>query len=82
MTELVSRVQKLHGRVDATLPLTDSSYSLMSRIRSSSSVEEAVAFGSLKVRIRCRAEDVQKIRGWLKGAGATDMIVKFEEPEE
>ena len=82
LTELVSRVQKLHGRVDATLPLTDSSYSLMSRIRSTSSVEEAVAFGSLKVRIRCRAEDIQKIRGWLEGAGATDMIVEFEELEE
>ena len=74
----ISREQRLHRTITATLPLTDGSYSLLSRIRSNAYVEEDVSQTSLEVRIRCRAEDAQKIQGWLERIGAKQVNAEPE----
>lgn len=66
----ISRVQgNVHG-FDATLPLTDASFRLLSRLYNIAEVTHQVVDGLLRASIWCNPSEADKVRGWLKAAGA------------
>lgn len=59
-----------HG-LDVHLPLTDASYSLLSRLHSVAEVSHRVEGGELRAELWCSPEEADKVRNWLLAAGAT-----------
>ena len=77
----ISQVQDRSCIVEAELPLTNESYSLMSRLRSIAEVSQKVSPKSLSVIIRCKPDDVNKISGWLGSSGAMSINRRCETKE-
>lgn len=67
----ISEAQRLIHNISAHLPLTDASYSLLSRLYNMSEVSQSIEGGQLKVELRCNPEEAHRIRNWLLAAGAT-----------
>ncbi len=59
-----------HG-LDVILPLTDASYSLLSRLHNVAEVSHRVEGGQLRAELWCSPEEADKVRNWLLAAGAT-----------
>jgi GTP-binding protein HflX len=78
LRERISRIQDRSCLILAELPLTDKSYSLMSRIRGIADVTEIVRSKILEVSIRCDPEAVGKLSGWLTNVGARITSSKCE----
>jgi GTP-binding protein HflX len=78
LRERISAIQNRSCSVSAALPLTNASYALLSRIRGIADVEEHVSTNALEITILCKIEDADKISGWLRHHGATDIVNKCE----
>jgi len=72
----ISAVQERNCTIEAELPLTDASYSLLSRIRKIADVDQGVSSDVLRATMRCKPEDADKIAGWLGGLGARNVVVR------
>jgi len=68
--DIIGSLQRHDFVIDATLPMTNEVFSLLSRIRSTCQVSEHVDGRRVSVTIRCKNEDGQKIIGWLKKVNA------------
>lgn len=77
----LSLVQGLSWLIDADLPLLDSSYSILSRIRSIAEVVTKTTDSEIKAEIRCKPTDAEKIVGWLGTASASKVISSAEVAE-
>jgi len=77
----LARVQERSWRIEAVLPLVDKSYNMVSRIRSIADVDSKVEDDKVRVIIRCKPEDGQKISGWIESIAAK-VISSQEEPVE
>ena len=77
----IAQVQGRSWRVEAVLPLVDKSYNMLSRIRSVADVDSKVEDDKIRVIIRCKPEDGQKISGWIESIAAK-IISSQEEPVE
>lgn len=84
LRERISLIQDRSCLILAELPLTDKSYSLMSRIRGIADVSEVVRSKTLEVAIRCDPDSVGKLSGWLTNVGAriTSSRCEAVEPSE
>ncbi len=70
LRERIAKVRNFDCEISATIPMTNESYSLLSRLRSISEVQEQVVGKSSRIFIRCRREDMDRIIGWLGTVGA------------
>ena len=70
---IIGALQKQTLAIEASLPLTDASLSLLSRLRSTCSVTETYGGKRITVVIMCKEEDGQRISGWLAKVGATNI---------
>ena len=77
----IAQVQGRSWRVEAVLPLVDKSYNMLSRIRSVADVDSNVEDDKIRVIVRCKSEDGQKISGWIESIAAK-VISSQEEPVE
>ena len=73
LREMIGTLQRQTLVIDASLPLTDASLSLLSRLRSSCNVTETYGGKSVIVTVRCKEEDGQRVAGWLAKVGATNI---------
>lgn len=78
--ELIAEMQIRNTVIEAILPITDSSMSLLSRLRGTCHVVETFTSNRVEISIRCKEEDVQKIVGWLRKLRATNLQVVQELP--
>jgi GTP-binding protein HflX len=81
LTEKIAIVQRRSCIVDATMPITDATFSLLSRLRSSCSVTERTRDGYVSVSLKCKPEEAEKISGWLAKAGGSQITVHAETPQ-
>lgn len=66
----IGRVQGRTWRIEALLPLIDTSYNMLSRVRSIADVDSSVGDNSIHVIVKCKPEDGQKIAGWIESIHA------------
>jgi len=66
----IEALQKRDFTIDATLPVSDNSMSLLSRLRSSCQVSETYSGNKVKAIIKCKEEDGPKIVSLLRRAQA------------
>ena len=74
---LLRKIEPVVGRtcaIDASLPLSDRSLSLLSRIRKIAYISDKVLPTSVHASIKCRPEDRQKISGWVNAVGGTVVV--------
>ena len=67
------RISEVRGHTQGfqiILPLTDSSYSLMSKLHNVAEVSHRIEDGQLRADIWCNPVDADKVRNWLLAAGA------------
>jgi hypothetical protein len=81
LREKIASVQKRSCVIDALMPLTDSTFSLLSRLRSSCTVSERTEEGQISVSLKCKPEEADKITGWLTKAGGSRISVHCETPQ-
>lgn len=81
LRDKMSLVQGLSWLVEADLPLLDSSYSILSRVRSIADVVTRTTDLAIKAEIRCRPTDAEKIIGWLGTASASKVLSRTEVAE-
>ncbi len=81
LRQRISLVQDRSCIIEAELPLSNESYSLMSRVRKIAEVSEDIDSRSLAVVIRCKPDDVAKISGWMGIIGAKITNTKCEQTE-
>lgn len=81
LRQRISLVQDRSCVIEAELPLSNESYSLMSRVRKIAEVSEDIDSRSLAVVIRCKPDDVAKISGWIGIIGAKITNTKCEQSE-
>jgi GTP-binding protein HflX len=67
--ERISEVQNRTYGINVELPLTDASYSLISRLHKIADIEHNVDDGILSARILCNPLDAEKLTDWLLAAG-------------
>lgn len=82
---LRNRMSMVQGRswiVMVDLPLVDSSYSILSRIRSIADVVSRTTDDVVKAEIRCKPIDAEKIVGWLSSVSASNINSHGEAPME
>lgn len=70
LRERISDVQGHTYGLDAILPLTDASFSLLSRLHNVAEVSHRVEEGQLRAELWCSPSEADKVRGWLLAAGA------------
>ncbi len=68
--ERVSEVQGHTQGFEITLPLTDASYSLMSKLHNVAEVSHRIEDGQMRADVWCNPVDADKVRNWLLAAGA------------
>jgi len=71
-----SIIREVQGKtyvLQATVPNTNQSMSLLSRLHKTSDIEQEQTSKGLQVTVRCSPADVEKIKGWLLSSGATDI---------
>jgi len=68
--ERISEVQGYTQGFEITLPLTDASYSLMSKLHNVAEVSHRIEDGQLHADIWCNPSDADKVRNWFLAAGA------------
>jgi GTP-binding protein HflX len=78
LRESISAVQRRSCVIEGDLPMTDTIFSLLSRLRVSCTVNEEVRDKGVHVVLHCKSEDVQKVRGWLEKAGGMKISVSLE----
>jgi GTPase len=66
----ISRIQDNVFEIDAFLPLTDASFRLLSKLYNIAEVSYTVTDGLLRTSVWCNPSEAEKVRGWLKAAGA------------
>jgi len=74
LDEIRERTSETQGHThgfDAHLPLTDASYSLLSRLHNVAEVSHRVDDAQLRAELWCSPEEAEKVRNWLLAAGAT-----------
>jgi GTP-binding protein HflX len=72
LNELRQRIleaQEFSCLIEVSAPHTDEVYSLMSRLRSSAHVQEQSTGPSLRIQIRCKPGDRQKLEAWVRAVG-------------
>ncbi len=82
LKEMIVLVQGRSLMVEGDLPHTDSALALLSRLRSSCSVNESVDDNGIHVVLRCKPEDGQKIIGWMRKAGGKSISSFAEGPSD
>jgi GTP-binding protein HflX len=80
LRKIISSLQKHTLQIEAVLPLTDASLSLLSRIRATCNVTEMFVGKKVEVTIRCKEEDGQRITGWLGKMGAMKIVMHHHTP--
>jgi len=66
----ISKAQGHTYGLEAALPLTDASYSLLSKLHNVAEVSHHIEDGLLRAEIWCSPTEVDKVRNWLLAAGA------------
>lgn len=78
LTERIASVQKRSCVIDATMPITDSTFSLLSRLRTSCTVSERTQDGHVSISLKCKPDESEKIVGWLTKAGGSQISARSE----
>ncbi len=78
LKDLVASVQKRSLLIEAELPMTDASYSLLSKLRSSCTVSERIEGKRLSVTLKCKSEEVEKVSGRIEKMGGTVISIGQE----
>ncbi len=68
--ERISETQGHTHGLDVVMPLTDASYSLLSRLHNVAEVSHRVEDGQLRAQLWCGPAEADKVRSWLLAAGA------------
>jgi GTP-binding protein HflX len=80
LREMLASVQERSLLVEGDLPHTDSALALLSRLRTSCTVNESINDNGIHVILRCKTEDGQKIVGWMRKAGGRGVSSTAESP--
>jgi GTP-binding protein HflX len=78
LREMIAGVQKRSCTIDASLPISDASFSLLSRLRSTCTVTEQMFEKNVHVTLKCKPEEAQKISGWLAKVGGSTISIRTE----
>jgi GTP-binding protein HflX len=78
LRQTIALIQRRTCMIDAKLPLTNESYSLLSSLRSSCTIVQYVRGKGIVVSLKCKPEEAQKISGWLAKAGAIEISIHPE----
>ena len=81
LLETIASLQRRSCIIEGSLPMLDETFSLLSRLRSSCTINEKVLDRDVHVTVRCKPEDAQKVRGWLERAGGSKISLQIEEPQ-
>jgi len=76
LRRMIDNLQKRDYEIDAVLSVTDSSMSLLSRLRSICQVRESFQGRTVEAHIVCKPEDGPRIVGWLRKAGAAKVTAR------
>ncbi|TFG69793.1 MAG: GTPase HflX [Methanomassiliicoccus sp.] len=71
------RIHEMQGRnhvIEASLPIVDESYSLISRLHPLSDVISDIWEDHIRLSVRCNIDDSEKIIGWLRASNGTILI--------
>ncbi len=83
LRDIISSLQRRSAQIEANLPLTDATYSLLSRLRSICGVSQHVEGSRMKVALQCKPEETEKLSGWLeKIGGKVISISKAADPKD
>lgn len=77
LDEIRERISETQGHthgLEVYLPLTDASYSLLSRLHNVAEISHKVEEGQLRAELWCNPEEADKVRNWLLAAGATLLV--------
>ncbi len=66
----ITEIQSNSHVIEVVMPLTDTSYSLLSRLHDVADVTSTIEDGQLRSVVRCSPNDAEKVRGWLLAAGS------------
>lgn len=70
LIERIASVQDYSSMIEAVIPLTNEAFGFLSRLRTKADVSQVVLKDSVKVVIRCKPEESEKIMGRLRTIGA------------
>lgn len=78
LTDLITSIESYEGRdhiMEASLPLTDESFSLISELHDSTDVETSTIGEAIEITLSCRLDEVQKVAGKIKAIGGVVTVV-------
>jgi len=80
--ETVTRIQGRNFMIDAKLPLTNESLSLVSDLHNEADIEQALEGDLLRVTIKCAPDDSKRIIGRIEGVGGSSISTRAEAAED
>lgn len=80
--EIITRIRGRNLVIDAKLPLTNESLSLMSSLHSEADIEQALEGDILRVTIKCTPDDSKKIISRVEGVGGSSISIRAEASED
>jgi GTP-binding protein HflX len=81
LREKIASIQDYSSVIEAILPLTNEVFGFLSRLRAKADVSQIVLKDSLKVTIRCKPEESEKIMGHLRMVGAVKAELRTKAAE-
>ncbi len=72
--DLIRETQGRNHVIEASLPIVDESYSLISRLYLLSDVLSDVKKDHIRLTVRCNIDDSEKIIGWLRASNGTILV--------
>jgi predicted RNA-binding protein YlqC (UPF0109 family) len=70
LKERIASIQDYSSIIEAIVPLTNEAFGFLSRLRTKADVSQIIMKDSVKVVIRCKPEESEKIIGHLRAIGA------------
>jgi 50S ribosomal subunit-associated GTPase HflX len=81
LREKIASIQDYSSVIEAIVPLTNEVFGFLSRLRAKADVSQVVLKDSVKVTIRCKPEESEKIMGHLRMIGAVKAELRTKAAE-
>jgi GTP-binding protein HflX len=77
----IASIQDYSSTIEAVVPLTNEVFGFLSRLRMKADVSQTVLKDSVRITIRCKPEETEKIMGHLRTIGAVGTEVRTKASE-
>lgn len=81
LKERIASIQDYSSMIEAVVPLTNEVFGFLSRLRANADVSQVISKDSVKVLIRCKPEESERIMGHLRAIGAIRTELRTNAPE-